>query len=229
MLLSWLNAGQLLGNHTYSHLNLDHVSADEYITDIRKNDPLLKQLMPHKNYHYFRYPFLEEGTNSTKHTMVRQYLDHAGYQVAEVTIDFSDWVWDHAFFRCLRKKNQEKIAWLQQTYLEEAIQSLEIGKILADSLFHRQPKHIFLMHIGAFQAMMLQDLLRTLQNHDVHFITLDEAMSDPIYKLRPMLKQKRTDAFLTQIRMSRRAAIPPAVLALAKRSYEGRVHLACKH
>src|SRR3990167_6486241 len=52
----WVSNGQLLGNHTFSHLDLAKVTADNYIQDIQKNEPILLQLMGSKNYRYFRYP-----------------------------------------------------------------------------------------------------------------------------------------------------------------------------
>lgn len=41
ILTDWKNSGHLLANHSFSHLNLAKVSAEEYIKDIKKNDAIL--------------------------------------------------------------------------------------------------------------------------------------------------------------------------------------------
>jgi len=41
ILRAWEQAGFLLGNHTFSHLDLSRASADEYIADIERNEPVL--------------------------------------------------------------------------------------------------------------------------------------------------------------------------------------------
>lgn len=40
ILEAWRAAGHHLGNHSYSHRNLDQTPLDEYLTDITRNEPL---------------------------------------------------------------------------------------------------------------------------------------------------------------------------------------------
>ena len=46
ILLAWRKGGHLLGNHTFSHLDLDRVSATVFVADIERNEPLLYRLSP---------------------------------------------------------------------------------------------------------------------------------------------------------------------------------------
>ena len=57
ILQNWVKAGQLLGNHTYSHIDLAKTNSSDYIADIAKNESILNKLMVN-DYHYFRYPYL---------------------------------------------------------------------------------------------------------------------------------------------------------------------------
>jgi len=231
ILKGWLDGGHLLANHTFSHLDLEHpnVSVEIYINDIQKNEPILKKLMGKKNFHYFRYPYLEASTSFQKHTRVREFLIKEKYEVAQVTSDFSDWEWNHAYYRCFNKKNVDKLNWLKKTYIEEALRALKISELLSQHLFHRNVKHILLLHMGAFEGLMMDELLSQFQAHGVRFISLDEASQDEIYKLDPIIPFKRSDAFLTQIRLSRRVFLTPELTALYKQTNEGRVHAACRY
>lgn len=84
----WVTSGQLLGNHTYSHINLANYTESEYIADIKRNELLLSQAMHNKDYKYFRYPFLSEGNTKQKRDSIRDYLSANNYTIAEVTLDF---------------------------------------------------------------------------------------------------------------------------------------------
>ncbi len=88
LLQEWVRDGNFLGNHTFSHLDLAKVSADQFIRDIKNNENDLRKLMNKKNYKYFRYPYLSEGNTQEKRNQVRAFLFENHYQIAPVTVDF---------------------------------------------------------------------------------------------------------------------------------------------
>src|ERR1700753_481342 len=92
ILREWLWSGNPLGSHTFSHLSLDVVSAERFDEDIADNEPVLQKVDPSGKWHSFRYPFLDEGNTQEKRRAVRSYLKEHGYQVAEVTMDFEDYL-----------------------------------------------------------------------------------------------------------------------------------------
>ena len=59
----WLDSGADLGNHSYSHLNINNVPLQEYTADIVKGEPLLRAaLAAHgKKLEFYRHPFLFTG------------------------------------------------------------------------------------------------------------------------------------------------------------------------
>ena len=61
VLKAWTAAGQPLGNHTYSHPNLNSLTAEAFEQEIEKNEPILKQYAGDSDWHWLRYPFLSEG------------------------------------------------------------------------------------------------------------------------------------------------------------------------
>src|ERR1700761_5245104 len=58
ILQAWHAAGEPLGNHTWSHPELDKLSAKAYEANIAKNEAMLRRVDPDGNWRWFRYPFL---------------------------------------------------------------------------------------------------------------------------------------------------------------------------
>ncbi|MBE7158316.1 MAG: polysaccharide deacetylase family protein, partial [Rhodospirillales bacterium] len=56
LLEAWRDAGEPLGNHTWSHPEFDKQTPKEYEENIAKNEPMLRRLEPHGDWHWFRYP-----------------------------------------------------------------------------------------------------------------------------------------------------------------------------
>ena len=73
----------------------------------------------------------------------------------------------------------------------------------------RPIKHILLLHLGAFDAVMLDELLPSYRQAGVTMIGLTEAMGDPAYKLDPDIVWDGELAFLFQIARARTLRIPP--------------------
>lgn len=211
ILYAWVNDGQLLGNHTYMHNNLARVSTEAYINDINKNDPFLKKAMGNKDYKYFRYPFLSEGNTPQKRDAIRNYLASQGYKIAPVTIDFSDWEFNPPYVRCLRRNNQQGVAWVEQNFMQQSVSALQRAQAMSQALFNRDIKQILLIHIGACDAKMVDQLLTAYEQHGVKFIPLNVAMSDPAYQLTPSFSDTRAFTYLNQIRKMKGLKSPPSV------------------
>src|SRR5687767_3056504 len=63
----WLDAGLDLGNHTYSHPNLNDVTLARYLDDIIKGEVISRSLLEARKRRlvWFRYPFLATGKGET--------------------------------------------------------------------------------------------------------------------------------------------------------------------
>src|ERR1700712_5154558 len=83
ILQAWHAAGEPLGNHTWSHPELDKSSAQQYERNIARNEATLKRVDPGGDWRWFRYPFLEEGNTVAKREQVRGWLQEHRYRVAE--------------------------------------------------------------------------------------------------------------------------------------------------
>jgi peptidoglycan-N-acetylglucosamine deacetylase len=157
-----------------------------YISDIEKLDRLLQTLVPVspliEQRHVFRYPYLHEGDLLEKRDNVRKYLLKHGYRIAEVTVDYEDWAWTNAYARCSRQRDEKSIAWLKGHVVDAAEGRLRASKQVSELLFHRDIAQILLIHDGAFDALMLDTILKHCRAKGVTFISLDQALADPVYK-----------------------------------------------
>ena len=213
ILKEWLNAGYPLGNHTYSHLNLNSVTTSSYLDDIAKQDRLLQTLATFspliEKRHMFRYPYLDEGNTLEKRNAVRKYLATNGYRIAEVTIDYDDWEWTDAYTRCVAKHDDKTIEWLKDHIVESADRHLRDSKTNARLLFNRDITQILLIHVALFNTVTLDKILKHWRANAVQFVSLDEALSDPAYAINPNMTYEGGRGFLYQIAEARNIGLTP--------------------
>src|SRR5262249_52051207 len=91
VLEAWRKAGYLLGNHTWSHMDLNQQQAEVFMADISRNEHLLSKWMRREDWHWFRFPFLKEGDTPEKTGGIRAFLAQHGYKIAGVTMNFGDY------------------------------------------------------------------------------------------------------------------------------------------
>ena len=197
----WRAEGNPLGNHGYAHLSLTATAPETYVEDIARNEreDLAK---------VYRYPFLFEGDTLEKRHFVRDWLAGHGYRIAQVTIDGDDWAWNPPYTRCAAKGDQLTLGRLRQTFLDAHAQMIAFYVRLARELAGRDVAHILLLHVGAMDADQMDALLSTLEAQGARFVTLEEAMGDPIYGEAPDLAWKVGASLLD--RMVKARGLKPA-------------------
>lgn len=179
---AWRGAGNLLGNHTWSHMNLNDHSALEFEGDIGHNEQLLQQHMDGGDWRWLRYPYLAEGNTAEKKMGVRAWLGQHGYKIAGVTMSFADYEWNEPYARCLQKGDTKAVSWLETTYLRAAAQNIRYDHLMSKKLYGQDIPYVLLMHIGAFDAHMLPRLLAMYKRHGIVFVPLQQAEQNPFYK-----------------------------------------------
>jgi peptidoglycan/xylan/chitin deacetylase (PgdA/CDA1 family) len=74
VLQAWRSAGNPLGNHGWSHMNLNQHSLEDFEQDVIWEEPLLTASMKDEGWHWFRHPFLAEGDRPAKGAGFRDFL-----------------------------------------------------------------------------------------------------------------------------------------------------------
>jgi peptidoglycan/xylan/chitin deacetylase (PgdA/CDA1 family) len=205
----WVAAGYPLGNHGYTHMDVAAHSAEEFEADIAGNEAVLKTFMPSGDWHWFRYPFLREGETPEKYHAVHAYLQQRGYRVAQVTLDIGDWAWQGPYARCMAKKDTESVKWLKESYLDIANEDINLSQKVAHLLLGHDVPHVLLLHVGAFNAVMLPQLLNLLKKKHFRIESLEKVESDPVYKITPEPLTNWEGGLLDQILASRNLDLPP--------------------
>jgi len=179
-------AAEPVGNHTYSHMDLEQNSAEAFEREIEENEPAL-ELLAQKvgagdEWHWLRYPYLREGDTVEKRRAVRAYLTAHGYRIAQVTLDWEDYLWNTAYARCVAKGDTKSIDWLRSSYLNTASEFLDLGRAQAKLIYGHEISYVLLMHLGAFSSTILPDALDLLKKKGFKLVTLQEAESDAAYE-----------------------------------------------
>jgi peptidoglycan/xylan/chitin deacetylase (PgdA/CDA1 family) len=204
----WVAGGERVGNHTYSHIDLHQNTPEAFERDLAQNEPVL-ELLSDKDWHWLRYPFLREGDTVEKRRAVRQYLRDHAYKVAEVTLDYEDYLWNSPYARCSAKRDQRSIEWLTSTYLSIASEYIDGERGMAQKIYGHDINHILLLHLGAFSSTILPQVLDMLKQKGLRLITLEEAASDPAYQIDPDVPTEASgDSLLEQMMILKKLPTP---------------------
>jgi peptidoglycan/xylan/chitin deacetylase (PgdA/CDA1 family) len=211
----WVAGGQRVGNHTYSHQDLHKSAPEEFLRDVRLNEPALELLDKDNAWRWLRYPYLREGDTLEKRRNVRAQLLERGYQIAQVTLDYEDYLWNSAHARCVSRGDRNSITWLRSSYLTTASQYLDLDRQMAALVFNREISHVLLLHLGSFSADILPSLLDLLKQKGFKLVTLEEAQSDAVYATDPDAASRFGGTLLEQWMDARSLKYPP----VAKKPY----------
>ncbi|WP_051555109.1 polysaccharide deacetylase family protein [Legionella fairfieldensis] len=185
-------AGFLLGNHTYSHYNLNQTNANEYIADIDRADKILAPILTEPK--YFRYPYLAEGDVATNQK-VCAYLNAHHYIVAPVTIDSRDYDFNAFLYKIPIPLRETSVSALKLFYLNHIWQqTLQAEKRAVEE--GQGTRQILLLHANLFNSYVLEDVLEMYKRKGYKFISLTEALKNPAPPITvPTAEEKKTMKF----------------------------------
>ena len=184
VLKQWVNAGMILGNHTFSHSRLFTTPLAKYEQDVINGEVITRRLMSgHKPYQlYFRHPYTSTGPNKEVKEAFEKFLAERGYKVAPFTIEDSDYIFNRLYVDARRDKDSELIERLRKAYLELNDAQFEFFERLSSEMFGREISQILLIHANDINADCLDQMLKRLESRGYHFVTLDQALEDKAYQ-----------------------------------------------
>lgn len=180
MLRDWVTRGLDLGNHTYSHRDLNQMTVDEFKDEVIRGERTVTQLAGKPK--YLRFPFNHSGDTKEKHEAVAAFLAERGYRVATCTIDNEDYVFSHAYNAMLVSKDEASAAKLPAEYLAYTATEIDYYAQLHGRVFGHEIPHVMLLHGNKLNAELIDQLLKIFEDKHYRFVTLDAAQSDAAYK-----------------------------------------------
>lgn len=184
ILKQWVDAGMVLGNHTYSHARLLTTPLAKYEEEVINGEVITRRLMSgHKPYQlYFRHPYTSTGPNKEVKEAFEKFLSERGYKVAPFTIENSDYIFNRLYVDAKRDKDTALMERLCKAYLELNDQQFEFFERLSGEMFGREISQILLIHANDINADCLDQMLKRLESRGYRFVTLDQALEDKAYQ-----------------------------------------------
>jgi len=184
-LKAWVSAGMDLGNHTFSHFSLHDTPLELFKEDVIKGECLTKLLLRDKGkrIQYFRHPFLRTGPNKQVKEAFENFLSNRGYQVAPITIEIHDWMFGDLYESAKKAGDKERVKVVLEAFLKHSSKALEYFENLSKNVLGYEVKQILLLHANELNADYLPALIALIRERGYRFISLDEALTDPAYKL----------------------------------------------
>ncbi|HAT2067176.1 TPA: polysaccharide deacetylase family protein [Legionella pneumophila] len=167
------DAGFGLGNHTFSHANLNKLKTKEYIQEIKEADSLLMPVLTEPK--YFRYPYLAMSSGNKKNKILC-YLEKHHYQVAPITIDSKDFVFNQRLLSVPELGRRAYLDELKPFYLDFIWQ--QTLKAEEHTQYHHNPAQaqILLIHANLLNAYVLPDIINLYKQNGYTFVSLEDAL-----------------------------------------------------
>jgi peptidoglycan/xylan/chitin deacetylase (PgdA/CDA1 family) len=174
----WLDAGAELGNHSYSHPDINSVALDAYTDDIVRGEAAIRQALASrgKKLEFYRHPFLHTGPTPEIKKGLQDFLDRRGYRVAPVTLDNADYMFAVAY---LQPELQARVRNEYVPYIESTVEFFERRSV---DVFGREIPQILLIHASAMNADLMPELLDMFRRRGYRFVSLSTALADAAYR-----------------------------------------------
>ena len=183
ILRQWIRRGFDLGNHFYSHADVDAISVEQAEQEILRGEASLRPLLESvsREPRYMRFPYNHTGDTKEKHDAIAAFLAARGYQAAPCTIDNSDYEFNRTYARALARHDSQTLAKVGAVYIAYTAAEIDWYTRLDRQVFGRDVPHIMLLHDSLLNADTIEALITLFAQRGYRFVTLTEALQDPAY------------------------------------------------
>ncbi len=183
LLQQWLDAGFELGNHGYSHRNINDLSPEEYFDEILRGEKVTRplSLKAGRPYRFYRHPFLSAGDNLAIRKQLDEFLKKHDYRIAPNTITYQDYTFSGAYETAINRGDSVLARKIREAYLPYTLARWEAAEQQARDLFGRDIRHILMVHANRLNADAFSDVAKMMRDRGYTFISIDEALEDPVY------------------------------------------------
>jgi peptidoglycan/xylan/chitin deacetylase (PgdA/CDA1 family) len=184
ILKRWIQQGLDLGNHTYSHPDINRLSVEQIQDEIVRGEATFGPLMREAGERplFFRFPMNHTGDTKAKHDAVAAFLSRRGYRLAACTIDNSDYLFNDAYVRMLANHDDASAQKLRTAYLSYTSAEIDYYTELNRKVLGYEPPQVMLLHDNLLNADTIGQVLALFEEKRYQFVSLDAALSDTAYR-----------------------------------------------
>jgi peptidoglycan/xylan/chitin deacetylase (PgdA/CDA1 family) len=184
LLVSWLEAGYELGNHTYAHPSYHRVTFDEFTKGVIKGAAITRPLsIEHgQDIKYFRHPYLHIGNTKAAADSLHRFLQREGYIEAPVTIDPDDYLFARVYQKARNSEDHESALKVADAYLEHMENKIVFYEKVSEQLFGRNIAQTLLIHANLLNADYLDEIAELFSKKGYVFVSQQDVLKDPLYK-----------------------------------------------
>lgn len=183
ILEQWVRRGFDLGNHTFSHADLNNLTLEQFKQEVISGEASFALALAEVNKapRFLRFPYNHTGNTAAKHEAVAAFLRGRGYQIATCTIENEDYLFNEAYLKMLARKDGPSVAKLRAAYLAYTAAEIDYYTRLHKQVFGREIPHVMLFHVNRLNADLMGQLLDIFEAKHYRFVSLDIAQSDTAY------------------------------------------------
>lgn len=185
LLRAWLDAGHELGNHTFSHIQIDRHPLAAYQEDVVRGETVTRMLLAERGraLRYFRHTQLRTGPTEEYRRGLAQFLAARGYTVAPVTLDNQEWVFAEVYARAKGRGDRQTARRVADGYLRHMGEVFDFYERLSAELLGYEVRQTLLLHANELNADHFDALALLMRRRGYSFVTLERALADPAYAL----------------------------------------------
>jgi beta-lactamase regulating signal transducer with metallopeptidase domain/peptidoglycan/xylan/chitin deacetylase (PgdA/CDA1 family) len=183
ILRKWLDRGHELGNQGYMHKSLYKTPLAEYEENVIRGEQVTRSLMQErgKRLRYYSYPFLNTGPNLETKRAFEGFLKERGYTIHPVTIDNMEWIFSNAYAEARKHNDTETMRRIVEEYIPYMERVFEHYERLSVKAAGREIPQVLMLTASRLNADHLDKLAEMLKRRGYHFVSLEQALQDPIY------------------------------------------------
>lgn len=183
-LQAWVDAGLELGNHTFSHPNMNVTPLADFQAEVIAGEEVTRPMLAEAGAEprYFRHPFLRTGASLEDRDAFEAFLAEHGYRVAPVTIDNQEWIYARAYDHALARDDRALADRIGADYVVYMDSITGYYEAQSRALLGYELPQIMLLHANQLNADVMDALVAALENRGYDFVPLEEALEDPAYE-----------------------------------------------
>lgn len=181
LLRLWLEHGMELGNHTESHRDLNSAPLDVWLEDVRTCDSKLRHVIG-EPVHSFRYPMLHQGPTPERREAALKLLRELDYEIAHVSVDNSEFLLSRPYEVALSAGDTVEAGRIARLLVDHVIRAVHHAQEVGRRKVGRDVEQVLLLHATLLVSDQIGALLDALAAEGFRFVSLEVALSDPVYR-----------------------------------------------